>query len=421
MNESEPHVVIVGAGLAGLCCGRRLAQIGVPFRIVEASDGVGGRVRTDTVDGFRLDRGFQLFLPVYPEARRVLDYGPLDLKPFTRGALVAIGGQLHRVADPRAEPVTAATSLFGPVGTVTDKLRLARFKTRIDNQPPETADDQPGIDLLRWTGGFTDQMIERLFRPFLAGATLDRGLMTSGRFLRFVIRMFADGAGAVPAAGMQAIPEQIAAGLPDGSVRLGASVAALESGEVVLTTGERLRTRAVVVATDGASAERLLGGTVIDPGANGSTALYFDAAASPTGGDPILVLDGEGYGPANSVLCVSDAAPGYAPAGRSLVSVSVVGIPADDDSTLELKVREQLRGWFGAAVDGWRLLRVYRIPHSLPDMGVGKLDPWQRPVRVRPGLYVCGDHRDQGSINGAMESGFRAAQATAEDLDAKRA
>jgi hypothetical protein len=181
-----------------------------------------------------------------------------------------------------------------------------------------------------------------------------------------------------------------------------------------------MRCRAVVVATDGPEAARLTEGEVADLGSNGMTTLYYAAAGSPLR-EPVLMLDGEGQGPINHVAVVSDVAPSYAPAGQALFAVSAVGVPPDDDATLDLRAREQLTAWFGPVVASWRLLRVYGIRHALPDQSAGKLDPWQRPVRLRPGLYVCGDHRDSGTIDGAMTSGFRAAQAVMEDLAAARA
>lgn len=422
MTTDEPDVLVVGAGLAGLCCGKRLAECGVSFRVLEGSDGVGGRVRTDLVDGFRLDRGFQIYLTAYPEGRRVLDLDALDLKPFTRGALVRLNGRFHRVADPRSEPVAAVGSVFNGVGTPADKMRVAKLYWavtggRLDAQVAK--DERLTLDLLRETAGFGPKMIDRLFRPFFGGVVLDKTLATSSRFFRFVFRMFGEGPGAVPAGGMQAIPDQLAAGLPAGAVRLGAGVERVGHREVVLVGGEVVRARAVVVAAEGPAAARLLGGDVPDPGSNGSTTLYYATDRPPTA-EPILMLDGEGRGPVNSVVVMSNAAPAYAPTGQALISASVVGVPAEDDAALDRRAREQLREWFGAAVEAWRLLRVYRIPHSLPDQTAGKLDPWQRPVRLRPGLYVCGDHRDNGSIDGAMTSGFRAAQAVMEDLHADR-
>src|SRR5436309_5125392 len=242
---TEPDVVIVGAGLAGLCCGRRLAQCGIPFRILEASDGVGGRVRTDLVDGFRLDRGFQLYLSAYPEGRRVLDLAALDLKPFVRGALVWHGGRFHRTADPRSEPLTAARSLFNPVGSPRDKLRLVRLFWEIDRGPLARQfekDERLTLDLLRWPGRFSPAMIDRQFRPLFGGMFLERELSTSSRFFRFVFRMLADGPAAVPALGMQTIPDQIAAKLPAGAIRLGTVVERVGEREVALAGGETIRT-----------------------------------------------------------------------------------------------------------------------------------------------------------------------------------
>ena len=419
----RPEVLIVGAGLAGLCCGRRLFQGGVSFQILEASDDVGGRVRTDRVDGFLLDRGFQIYLTAYPEGRRVLDYDELNLRRFTRGALVWYGGRLRRLADPRSAPLAALRSLFNPVGTVADKMRVARLAWLVERGSPERqleTSEQLTLDFLRGSLGFSPAMIDRFFRPFFGGAFLDKPLATSSRLFRSVFRMFLEGDAAVPAAGMQAIPRQIANRLPPGSVCLNARVARVEKGTVTLDTGEELTARAVVVAAEGPEAARLLGGDIPPPGSRGSTTLYY-ATPRPPLNEPTLVLDGENRGPVNSFVVLSAAAPSYAPPGQALLSASVVGLPAEDDAALDRQAREQLTGWFGPEVGGWRLLRVDRIAHALPDQPAGALDPPHRPVRIRPGLYVCGDHRDTASIDGAMTSGFRAAQAVMEDLHRKLA
>jgi hypothetical protein len=170
----------------------------------------------------------------------------------------------------------------------------------------------------------------------------------------------------------------------------------------------------VVVATEAAAAARLAGlGSV--PAGRGLTCVYFAADRAPHP-EPMLMLDGDGAGPANSVVMPSVVAPGYAPAGAALVSASVLGIPAQTDAALEGAVRAQLGRWFGAGVARWRHLRTYRIPFAQPEQAPPALTPWRRDVRLRPGLYVCGDHRDNASINGALESGRRAAEAVLEDL-----
>jgi phytoene dehydrogenase-like protein len=402
--------VIVGAGLSGLCCARELHRRGARFLLLDAADAVGGRVRTDLVDGFRLDRGFQVFLTSYPEARQQLDYAALDLKSFLPGALVRVGGKFHTLTDPWRRPLAAFGSLLAPVGSLADKLRVARLRSRvlkgtIEDQfaTPETTTR----DALR-EFGFSDAMVERFFRPFLGGIFLDPTLTTSSRMFRFVFRMFSQGDACLPAAGMQAIPNQLAAGLPPESVRLGAQAEKVTPGAVTLAGGEELRAKAVVVATDAPTASKLLGGDVATE-AQGVTCLYFAVDRTPVS-DPVLVLDGDGRGPVNNLCVPTAVSPAYGPPGAHLVSASVLGVPADAEK-LESEVREQLVGWFGPDVRGWRHLRTYRIPYALPRQFPPALVEPRRPVRRDPGLYVCGDHRDNASINGAMESGRRAAEA----------
>lgn len=419
---AEPEVLIVGAGLAGLACGKRLAECGVRFQILEAVDAVGGRYRTDLVEGFRLDRSFPFFLTASPEARRVLDIEALDLKPFSRAILVRFGGKFHRLADPRFEPFAAAKSLLNPIGSLRDKLRMVRLFWEIDRGNLEhqlAKNERLTLDLLRWNGKFSAAMIDRFFRP-LAGMLLhDRSLATSSRLFRFAFRMLAEGPVAVPALGMQAIPDQLVGRLPANSVRLGAIVEQLGHREVTLTSGETIRARAVVIATEASGAAKLIGDSCPDPGSRENLLLHYAADQAPCS-EPIPMLNGEGQGPVNHLAVLPKSSPlaGRDSDGSSLIAAGVVG-SADDDAELDRKVRTQLAEWFGPQVSGWQLLRVSRS--IVPDQTAGTLEPWQRPVRLQPGLYVCGMHRDNATIDGALTSGFRAAQAVMEDLHAKRA
>lgn len=410
----DTQVLIVGAGLSGLCCGRELARQGVPFLVLEAADGVGGRVRTDEVDGFLLDRGLQNYLTSYPEGGRVLDHSALDLKPFRRALEVRYAGRFHRLAAPTDEPLTALRSAFGPIGRLSDKLAAAGLAVAV-RRGQDQIPDRSTLDDLR-SLGIGDRMIDRLFRPFLSSVFLEPELATSARQFRSLMRLFGEGKPCLPARGMRAIPEQIAGGLPTGAVRLNTAVAELGDRTVRLTTGETLSGRAVVVATDGPTAFDLTGEAIPPVESNSTVTLYY-AAASPPRSDATLLVDGESRGPVTTVAVPSNVAPGYAPSGQALVAASVVGWPASDDAELDARCRQQLGDWFGRpVVESWRLLRVYRIRHALPYQPAGSLTPWERPVRVRDGLYVCGDHRDQGSINGAMVSGRRAAEAVIADL-----
>ncbi|HLT48340.1 MAG TPA: NAD(P)/FAD-dependent oxidoreductase [Rubricoccaceae bacterium] len=410
--------LVVGGGLAGLSCARRLADRGLSARLFEASDAVGGRVRTDREGGFLLDRGFQVFLTAYPEARRQLDYDALDLRLFDAGALVRLGRTFARVADPLRHPLDLPRTLAAGVGGLADKLRVLRVRAAVTGGPPERLWARPECSVeeaLRERYGFSEEVVDRLFRPLFGGMLLEKDLeRSSSRAFEFLFRMFAEGRAALPAAGMQAIPEQIAATLPAETVRLNTRVAEVAPGSVVLDGGERVAARAVVVATDGPEAAYLLDG-LASPGSRASTTVYWAADAPPVD-RPVLVLDGEGAGPVNSVAVLSNVAPTYAPEGQALVAASIVGNPPRADAEVEATARAQLRGWFGAAVDGWRFLRLYRILHALPDLA--RLDPPERALRLAEGLYVAGDWRRNGSINGALVAGRHAADAVLTDLGA---
>ncbi len=417
-SNSSFRVGILGAGLSGLSCARHLHSAGAAVRVFEASDDVGGRVRTDLVDGFRLDRGFQVLQTAYPEARRVLDYDALRLKPFAPGALVRTGDALQPMADPWRAPSKVLGTLCNGIGTLRDRWKLAGLRRHVTaTQAADlwAADDEPTDTHLRKTLGFSDDLVDRFFRPWFAGVFLEPGLETSSRFFEFTFSMFATGDASLPEEGMQAIPRQLASGLPDGAVEFGSPVEGIDGSTIVLPNGRRETFDAVVVATEAPAARRLLGETLDVTASRSTTCLYFAAEKAPLD-DPMLVLNGDGDGPVNNCCVPSNVAASYAPAGAALVSVSVVGTPPAPVAQLEDAVRSQLRGWFGQAVNDWRCLATYTIPHALPAQPAGRPDGRSREVRFAPGVYVCGDHRHTASINGAMLSGRDAATALLDDL-----
>jgi len=409
-------IIIIGAGLAGLCCARVLDEAGIPFLILEASDGVGGRVRTDQVEGFLLDRGFQVLQTAYPEAQVVLDFRALDLKPFYPGALVYFDGRLHRVGDPLRQPGHFFSTLFSPIGTLADKLRVARLRRRVSQGPIEDLFRRPETSTLAGlqAQGFSESMIERFFRPFFSGVFFDRELASSSRMFEFVFRMLAAGDISLPAGGMGAIPAQLAAALPAGSIRTNAPVVRVEEGTVVLASGEEIPARAVVLATDGRETACLLGED--KPFATVDCCCLYFATAQPPMAEPILVLDGENEGPVTNLAVVSNVSPSYAPPGQALIQATVVGNPAISDQDLEAQSRAQLTRWFGPGVGDWRLLRIYRIARALPDQTPPTADPLSQPVHLRPWLVVCGEYLSLSSIHWATVSGRRAGEAIVREL-----
>ena len=407
---SDTPVVVVGAGLAGLACATTLHASGMPVRILEAGDAVGGRVRSDHVDGFTLDRGFQVALTAYPEMHRQLDMDALDFQAFDPGALVWRDGTGSAVTDPFRKPLSALETALAPIGSPFDKARIALLRRRLRSVHPArllSGDDVSTAAALR-EAGFSDTIIDRFFTPLVGGIQLDPGLHDSRRMFDIIFRMLSDGDSVVPSAGMQAIPEQLAARLPPDAVRLDAPVEAATASLVTLSDGEEIAAAAVVVATQGPAAADLLG---LDPVPSKSVgSVYFAADEAPTD-SKMVILDGTGSGPVLNVAVMSNVAPTYAPAGRHLVSAAMPGVC---DGDLEALARTQLRGWWGSQVDGWEHLATYRIRHGQP----GQAPPFspKQSVELRDGRFVCGDHRDTASIQGAMYSGRRCADAVIRKL-----
>jgi len=408
---STTKVVVVGAGLAGLACAHELESRGLACTLLERDRQVGGRVQTDAANGFRLDRGFQVLLTAYPETRRLLESAGLELCPFFPGALIRSRGRFVLLADPWRRPLAAVRSLLQGTVSLADGVRMARFRSRVRRRTREAdaAGELSSLERLK-AEGFSRSLIERFFRPFFGGVFLEPELATSERQMEFVFRMFSAGDIAVPAAGMGEIPRQLADRLERSRICTETPVEGIDGLGVLLADGGRLEADAVVVATDAVDASELVP-EIERRDWLGVTCLYFAAAEPPLRG-PYLVLNGEHDGPVNNLCVMSEVAGRLAPEGQALISVTVLG--ARDDADLEAAVVEQLQGWFGRRVGDWRHLATYRIDRALPEQSPPVAGV--RSPRFRKGLYVCGDHWHDASINGALASGRRAAEAVIDDF-----
>ena len=418
---------MVGAGVAGLNCAAKLHAAGVPVLLLEASSTVGGRVQTDVhPEGFLLDRGFQIFLTSYPEARESLEYAQLELQPFYAGALVHWQGSFHRVADPLRHPIDGLASIPNPIGSPGDKIKvgLYRLKSLLGSVDDVfRAEETSTLQCLR-REGFSERIIDTFFRPFLGGIFFDRSLGTSSRLFTFVMRMLATGQNCLPAKGIGAVAEQLAARVPPHSIRLNTEVTQVVAGHnendteqprgpsVVLNDGQVLAaTTAVVVATEGPSAKKLLGAALeVAPSKKaapvGTCCLYFAAPTPPRPGN-ILYLDGDNAPGTlvNNCCFPSEVAPSYAPPGQTLVSVSTIGThPELADEALVDRVKDELSEWFGRGeVNTWRHLKTYRIPYAQPNQAP-PTDQF-RKESLGGGVWVVGDHRTSATLDGALKSG----------------
>ncbi|XP_077224473.1 FAD/NAD(P)-binding oxidoreductase family protein [Tasmannia lanceolata] len=428
-REKLTGVIVIGAGLAGLAASTHLHAHNIPFLLLEASDSPGGRVRTDSVNGFLLDRGFQIFITSYPEAKKILNYETLDLQKFYSGALIYYGGKFHTVSDPFRHFLDSVKSLSNPIGSILDKILIGLMRFRVLSRSDEeilTDYEIPIIDRLKNTG-FSDSIVDRFFRPFFGGIFFDRELKTTSRLFEFILKCLALGDNTLPANGIRAIPDQLAGKLPPDSVRFNSKVISLdfhESGSdppsVRLKTGEILKAElGVIVAVEEPEAEKLLTGRFVKkPGkkpVRSTVCLYFSADRSPVR-EPVLILNGSGQGIVNNMFFATDVAPSYAPDGKTLVSVSVIGIwDSVSDEELTGVVISELSGWFGESVVGsWRHLRTYRIGFAQPNQSP-PTDLTGKSARIGSGVYICGDYRVSATFDGALVSGRKAVEALMKD------
>ena len=291
--------------------------------------------------------------------------------------------------------------------SVADKLRIVALRRRVRRGDPAAllaGDDTSTITELR-NRGFSDDIIDRFFRPLVGGIQLDPNLLTSRRMFDIIFRSLADGDSVVPAGGMGAIPAQLSAGLAPGTVQLNRSVSAVDGTTVLLADGSTIEARTVVVATEGPAAAQLLSLKRVESRAVGC--VYFAADKAPIS-TKLVVLDGNASGPVLNVAVMSNVAPSYAPEGQHLIAAAM---PTFISGDIEAMARRQLREWWGEQVDTWRHLATYRIAHGQPDQSP-PFSP-KRRVDLGDGIFVCGDHRDTGSIQGALFSGRRCGEAVA--------
>ena len=410
-------IVIVGAGLAGLVCARALRAAGREVLVLERELVPGGRLRTEQhPEGFLLDRGFQVLFTAYPAARRHLSYSRLTLQEFAPGAILARGGRLHAIADPLRARRYLLASLTNPLFGPLDKLRVLPLALAARRTPLQTIFAQPDVRTEDYLRGrkLSDRFIDSFVRPFYGGIFLDRALDTSSATFRFTFKMLAEGETVLPARGIQQIPEQLAESLPPDCVRYGVAVESLlfEEGQVSgLRTddGEEVAADAMVIATDPQAAARLLGDEAIPHQPVACACAYF---ASPISlyPDPLIVLNANPDPYVNNLVQITNIAPGYAPPGQHLLSLTILGAVPEDDATVEARCRTDLATIFpGKDLAALRLLRVVRIPFAQFAQPPGIYARLAANTTAYPNLFLASEATASSSIQGAMASGEAAA------------
>ncbi|BBX44798.1 NAD(P)/FAD-dependent oxidoreductase [Mycobacterium cookii] len=409
MVSDDADVLVIGAGLAGLRCAGVLAAAGREVRVLELGDDVGGRVRTDAIDGFLCDRGFQVLNSAYPELRRAVDIPALGLKPFGAGVAVRRERSAAIWAHPLREPLRVPAMLIGGGIRPTDVLALSRWGIAALRPGRLTSPERPdttlaaALDRARVRGE-----VRRVVDRFLAGVLLEDTGSTSNAFSLLLARMFLRGVPALPAEGMQALPRQLAAPLDD-RIALNYPVTRIErsaDGWDVWGSDGVTHAPNVVVAAGPVDAATLTGSA--QPATHGVVTDWWASDDIPTT-PPMLWVDGRAdpAGPVLNTAVISKAAPSYAPPGRHLIAASAL-LDSSGAAPPEAVTRQHAGAIMGIDSRNWKPLIRNVIPHALP----AQPPPLRarRPVRLGDGLWWCGDHRDTASIQGALVSGRRTAE-----------
>ena len=417
-------VVVAGGGLAGLVAARKLAAEGADVTLFEQEESVGGRVRSVREGGFTFDRGFQVLFTAYPAVRAELDLDALSLRRFRPGAVLARPGKRSVLADPLGDPRALTATVFNREVTLWDKLRVLRLRYELSRTPHAALFDRDDATIAGSLAerGFSERFVRNFAAPFYGGITLDRSLSTSRFVFEYTFKVLAAGDIAVPADGMSAIPDQIAASGRDAGVTVetGKRVSDVQSngeGVAVETPGESVTADAAVVATDPATAGDLTGCGVPTAGRSCVTQQFALPTTQQLGTDGRLMLNAADDRP-NQVAPMSAVAPEYAPDGLQLLSATFLGEQEASDEELATEVRRALATWYPENNFGSLELRqTDRIQFAQVAQPPGFIT--DRPAVDAPvgGVYVAGDFTEWSSIQGAMVSGRRAARALLQDQD----
>ena len=397
-SGANSPVLIIGAGMAGLTCAVTLHRANIPFLIFDRGNEVGGRVRTDEVDGYRLDRGFQVLLTAYPEAQRFLDYEKLELQACYPGSKVWFENRFHRVADPFRHPMDGVKSLLTPIGTLADKLRVGMMRMGLlsSRSMPDNCSTINALGNM----GFGHSMIDRFWKPFMRGVFLENELSTTIRKFEETFRFFSKGDTVLPQNGIGEIPHQLAGQIPNDHILLETEISKVGPNSVESSDGTKWEGMAVVLATEDFHANQLLGLGKEQAEWNSVDCLYFSLSIDDLPSDePILYLDGTGNGPINNLTFVSTLCD-CAPMGRALASVSVIGQKEMGMEEIAKQAKNQLTEWFGKKAEGWKYLKGYRIHQAVPS---SRTPPSPKPALTE--VYRCGDYFGLPSIDSAMKSG----------------
>lgn len=411
----KADVVVVGAGIAGLTAAYLLQKRGYKVHVFEGAGSVGGRVRTDKVEGFLLDRGLQLFHTAYPEVKNFIDVKQLKVKSLYDGALIRYNGDFNLLSNPNKQFKDLLSTAVANNATWKDKLKMVRLFASANNLNEKSIFRKDDVTTAKYLQelGFSDKFVTSFFKPFISSLFLDDSMETPSRLFKFFLKLFNKGEVGLPENGMSAIPEQIAAKLQAGTIHLKTKVKKITSTGVQLAKGDFITADKVLLATSPIALQELLPEYDIDIKSRHVSCLYFTMEQPPVS-KPVIVLNGENKGLVNNLCVVSLVQPSYAPKGSHLVAINITKPHNFDDEELVDEVLKEMAQWFGLNVNNWAHLKTYHFKYALPYENNFFSEKYA--LKHDENTFICGDHLSYGSMNAALKSGKSAAELLHKDL-----
>ena len=410
-------VIVVGGGLSGMTATITLQQNNVDAIILESTERLGGRVKTDLIDGFLLNRGFHVFNPSYPEVHKWLDIKELDLKHFLPGALIlADNGKIKEFMDVSRKWSALIPSFFSNIGNFQDKTKLLFLRNKLlaasindifSSEEMSTKEYLKKLD-------FSETFVKNFFQPFFSGVFLENNLSTSQRMFEFTFKMFCEGNTSLPSRGIEQIPNQLSKKINKKSIFCNEKVISIDQNKIITESGHEYSAKKIIIASEATSLARILGKD-INTNFKSVNCLYFSTNVSPLKKN-LIAINASKNAFINNVAVISDIAPDYAPKSKSLISVSINNLSEESDEILINKVLNELQNWFGLSVHYWNFIKCYRIRYALPQQRSVNYSINDDKFKIDDTRYICGDHILNGSIDGALLSGRKCAELVIKDL-----
>jgi len=412
MNKQDYKIHIIGAGISGLIAATILEKNGFYPVIIEATKKVGGRVKTDVVDGYQLDHGFQVLLTAYPAAQKYLDLEALDLQNFIPAASIFKNGKQKIIGDPLRDTSLLFSTLFSGIGTFSDKLKILQLNKKLKKKTIAeifTEKEQPTLSYLNEIG-FSPKMIADFFTPFFSGVFLENKLETSSRMFEFVYKMFGEGYATLPKSGIEAIPNQLAQNLKHTNFIFNTQVANIKSNEITLTTNEKIESHFTIVATAPNNLIPNLKNQAIEW--KSCDTLYFETESRVIK-KPLIGLVPKPNTLINNIFYHTSLATD-AKSNKELLSVTVVDNQNLSNDVLIERVKIELKEH--CSIEYPKFIKHYNIPMSLPKLNDLQYEVSPSETHLTKGVFLAGDVQLNGSLNAAMISGERAALGVLEAL-----